>query len=489
LAGVVEKMRDPVALEDIPPSDGFRADLRPYQRHGLAWLGFMRSLGFGALLADDMGLGKTVQVLALLDRLRADRPGTRTLLVVPASLLVNWEKEAARFAPELRVRIVHGPNQAYTPDEADLFVTTYGMVARVAQLAEDDWDLVILDEAQAIKNPGIKQTKAVKALPSRARIALTGTPIENRLSDLWSIFDFLNAGLLGSPREFTRFTNQLKESPQGYAKLRGAVAPFILRRLKTDRQIISDLPDKTEIREFTTLTKRQVALYSGLVAELERTLMEEDESSGIERRGRILAAIMKLKQICNHPDQYAGQGPFDPKHSGKFNTLAEICETIRDKHESVLVFSQFRELCDPLAAFLATVFGREGAIIHGGTAPKQRGAIVERFNSQYVPYMVLSLKAGGVGLNLTAANHVVHFDRWWNPAVENQATDRAFRIGQTKDVMVHKFVTAGTVEDKIDAIIQDKTKLAADVIPAGAGEAWVTELSNAELVDLFRLEV
>jgi non-specific serine/threonine protein kinase len=492
LSGIIEKMREPSNVSEVIPSGDFVATLRHYQQTGLNWLDFMRSIGFGALLADDMGLGKTVQILALLDKLRETRPDTKTLLVVPASLLVNWQKEAAKFAPKLSVRLVHGANANtdYNRADGDLFITTYGMVSRLEQLSRDRWDLLIIDEAQAIKNPIVKQTKAVKGLQSEVRIALTGTPIENRLSDLWSIFDFLNAGLLGSPKEFKAFTGKLKESPEGYARLRSVISPFILRRLKTDKSIISDLPDKNEIKQFTTLTKRQAALYNALVKELERLFGRgDDEIEGIERKGKILAAIMKFKQICNHPDQYNGQGSFDPKHSGKFDALAEICETIRDKHESVLVFTQFREMCDPLAAYLETVFGRGGQVIHGGVTPKKRGAIVEQFNSEYVPFMVLSLKAGGVGLNLAAANHVIHFDRWWNPAVENQATDRAFRIGQTKDVMVHKFITAGTIEEKIDFIIEGKTKLASDVIAKTTGENWVTEMSDNELMNLFRLEV
>ena len=489
LAGVIGKMRDPASIQPILPTDDFKAALRHYQQSGLNWLDFMRSMGFGALLADDMGLGKTVQILALLDKLRETKPDTKTLLVVPASLLINWQKESARFAPKLKVRVVHGADTKYDRNDGDLFVTTYGMVTRLEQLAADKWSLLILDEAQAIKTPSIKQTKAVKELHADIRIAMTGTPIENRLSDLWSIFDFLNAGLLGSPKEFKTFTGKLKEEPDGYRKLRGAVSPFILRRLKTDKSVICDLPDKNEIRQFTTLSKKQAALYNALVKELEQSFdSTQSDMTDIARKGKILAAIMKFKQICNHPDQYSGKTAFDPKHSGKFETLAEICETIRDKHESVLVFSQFREMCDPLSRYLETVFGRSGMVIHGGTTPKQRGEMVERFNGEYVPFMVLSLKAGGVGLNLTAANHVIHFDRWWNPAVENQATDRVFRIGQTKDVMVHKFVTTGTVEEKIDTIIESKLKLTNDVIAETTGENWVTEMSDKELMNLFRLE-
>jgi non-specific serine/threonine protein kinase len=346
-----------------------------------------------------------------------------------------------------------------------------------------------LDEAQAIKNPGVKQTKAIKTLQSPVRIAMTGTPIENRLSDLWSLFDFLNPGLLGSPQEFKSFTARLKDAPEGYAKLRGTVSPFILRRLKTDKAVISDLPDKNEIKQYTTLTKKQAALYNTLVKELEKVFNAKNDMSGIERKGKILAAIMKFKQICNHPDQYSGLSGFDPKNSGKFASLAEICATIKEKRESVLVFTQFKEMCEPLSRYLQTLFERSGLVIHGGTTPKKRGALVEQFNSEYVPFMVLSLKAGGVGLNLTSANHVVHFDRWWNPAIENQATDRAFRIGQTKDVMVYKFVTSGTIEEKIDGIIESKQKLASDVISETSGENWVTEYSNKELINLFRLEV
>ncbi|MDR0857921.1 MAG: DEAD/DEAH box helicase, partial [Oscillospiraceae bacterium] len=396
----------------------------------------------------------------------------------------------AKFAPKLRLKLIHGTERDITPESGDLFVTTYGMVARMEELAAITWDLLILDEAQAIKNNVNKQTKAVKNLQSKLRIAMTGTPIENRLADLWSIFDFLNKGLLGTAKEFSGFTKQLKENPEGYAKLRGVVSPFILRRLKTDKSVISDLPDKSEIRQFTTLTKKQVALYNTLVKELKELFERTDDTiSGIQRKGKILAAIMKFKQICNHPDQFIGTGSFEAKFSGKFETLAEICETIRDKHESVLVFTQFKEMCTPLSNFLTELFEREGLVIHGGTTPKKRGEIVEKFNSEYVPFMVLSLKAGGVGLNLTAANHVIHFDRWWNPAIENQATDRAFRIGQTKNVMVHKFITTGTIEEKIDTIIEEKSKLASDIIGASAGENWVTEMSNDELLKLFSLEV
>ena len=482
-----ERMQNPAKIGQESTGENFMGNLRHYQADGLNWLSFMIRSRFGALLADDMGLGKTVQVLALLNSLRPNQ--FKTLLIIPASLIGNWKKETERFAPDLKVRILHSGDTKFVTDEADLFITTYGMVYRIEKLFDVEWDLLILDEAQAIKNHGNKQTRAVKNLSAKGKIAMTGTPVENRLSDLWSVFDFLNSGLLGTAKEFGDFTKSLKESTSGYEKLRQTVSPFILRRLKTDKSVIDDLPDKIEIMQFTTLAKKQVMLYHQLVADLARA-MEDKNMSGIHRRGMILSGIMKFKQICNHPDHYIGSGSFLPRHSGKFDALEEICRTIRDKRERVLVFTQFREMTKPLADFLETVFERKGLILHGGTSVKERGKLVDQFNGEpYVPFMVLSLKAGGVGLNLTGANHVIHFDRWWNPAVENQATDRAFRIGQQKNVNVYKFVTTGTVEEKIDAVIALKQKLADDVISVSSGENWITEMSNDELLDLFKLEV
>jgi non-specific serine/threonine protein kinase len=484
LAGVRNTLLSPLKLGDLSAGEDFRAELRPYQQTGLNWLGQMKSLGFGSLLADDMGLGKTVQILALLEYLRKN-DGTKTLLVIPSSLLSNWTNEAARFTPRLKYAVIRTARDKLDMDDTDLFITTYGMAARLEPLKKIVWGLIVLDEAQAIKNAGTKQARAVKMLKSASKIAMTGTPVENRLSDLWSIFDFLNKGLLGTAKEFGNFTKALKDDIKGYSRLRSIVSPFILRRLKTDKSIIADLPEKIEVKAFTDMTKKQIVLYDALVKDIERALAE---ASGIARKGLVLASIMKFKQICNHPDQYLGQGDFEASEGGKFEKLAQICETIAEKRERVLVFTQFREMVAPIAKHLEGVFGCKGLSMHGGTPVKKRGEIVERFNAEeYTPFMVLSLKVGGVGLNLTSANHVIHFDRWWNPSVENQATDRAFRIGQKKNVLVHKFITSGTIEAKIDAMLEEKQKIAGDVI-ASSGETWITELDNDELSRLFRLE-
>jgi non-specific serine/threonine protein kinase len=489
---VTRKLLNPSLVKTVTPSPNFRAQLRPYQQAGLNWLSFLDALGFGACLADDMGLGKTIQVLAFLS-VKKQQQAT-SLLIVPASLIANWRSEIERFAPELTYHIAHpGSASASQPvlvcrddlARSDLVITTYAMVQRYEALQTFPWDYVILDEAQAIKNPGTKQARAVKKLPATNRIILTGTPVENRLSDLWSLFDFLNPGLLGTLKEFKTFTKTLKEDTMGYGRLRTVIHPYILRRLKTDTSIIDDLPEKVEMKTFATLTKKQIVLYHGLVADLKAILAN---SEGIQRKGLILSSLMKCKQICNHPDQFLGTGPFEEQHSGKFQRLREICETVQDKREKMLVFTQFKELTAPLHDFLASIFGRDGVILHGSVPVPKRKALVDAFQSQdaYVPFMVLSLKAGGVGLNLTEANHVVHFDRWWNPAVENQATDRAFRIGQKKNVVVHKFITQDSIEEKIDAMLVDKAQMADEVV-ASSGEGWITELDNEQLMGLFSL--
>ncbi|MEG2198805.1 MAG: DEAD/DEAH box helicase [Anaerovorax sp.] len=488
LQRVKETLLNPKDIPPVPLVPTFRAALRPYQKSGYQWLHAMAKLKLGACLADDMGLGKTVQMIAFLEYTRVTQGG-KALLILPASLIGNWQKELSRFAPELPFQILHKSEAKleetdYIKGDAFLYITTYGMAVKLEELNEQNWDVLILDESQAIKNAGTKQSKAIKAIPATMKIAMTGTPIENHLGDLWSLFDFLNKGLLGSAKEFTTFTKQLTEETGGYGKLRKTVSPFILRRLKTDKTIIEDLPDKIEMKEYAALTKRQIGLYQELLKEITLKLKEAE---GIQRKGVVLSSIMKFKQICNHPAQYLGQEEFKPQYSGKFQQLAEICETIYEKHERVLVFTQFKEMTQPLSEFLQELFHKEGFVLHGGTPIKNRQEMVEKFNGEaYVPYMVLSLKAGGVGLNLTGANHVVHFDRWWNPAVENQATDRAFRIGQTKNVMVHKFVTKGTIEEKIDAMMEEKQKLAGDIL-ASSGEKWITELDNKELLNLFQL--
>ncbi len=544
---ILTGLRRPGALDAAEVADSLQGRLRPYQHEGLSWLRFLTKLGLGACLADDMGLGKTIQVLALMlgesrDRAQrpgaplpsegrdgphrteaslsghgrdgprlpgapppgegrdgAGRPGAPSLLVIPASLLGNWRDEAARFAPSLKLRFLHPAETdrqsladiAAAPEahlaETDLVVTTYAMLVRQPWLAEVSWRLVILDEAQTIRNPGTRQSRAVRKLSAHARIALTGTPVENRLGDLWALFDFLNPGLLGSRTVFQSFVKSLQAREENpFAPLRQLVGPYILRRLKTDRAIIDDLPEKTETARYCHLTRAQVKLYGQVV----RTMQREMESAvDIARRGVVLRSLLRLKQVCNHPSQLLGDGEYRPADSGKFLRLTEICEELAERQEKVLVFTQFREIIDPLAEHLTAIFGRPGLVLHGAIGVRERRDLVARFQSDDgPPFFILSLKAGGTGLNLTAASHVVHFDRWWNPAVENQATDRAFRIGQRRNVLVHKFMTTGTVEERIDEMIAEKRKLADDIL-AGDAEVNLTELSDEALMDLVRLDV
>lgn len=499
LAQTLSQLRQPDGSLRGSKARSLNGTLRPYQEIGVQWLHLLARLGLGACLADDMGLGKTIQVLSLLLVLREQAGDARkpSLLVTPASLLANWAAEIARFAPTLKAVVVHPsavPADELTADrlgqlaDVDLAITSYAYLGRVPWLTETSWRLAILDEAQAIKNPGAKQTRSVKALRADARIALTGTPIENRLGDLWSIFDFINPGLLGSPKQFSSYAKQLanSEAPNPYAPLRALVRPYILRRMKTDKSIIADLPDKTEVKAFCALSRRQAALYQQAVDDITKRL---DGAEGIERKGLVLALLMRLKQICNHPSQWLGDGSWAEEDSGKFARLRDITGEIASRQEKVLVFTQFKETTAPLAAFLGSVFGRSGLVLHGETEVGKRKDLVRRFQEdEDVPFFVLSVKAGGAGLNLTAASHVVHFDRWWNPAVENQATDRAFRIGQTKNVLVHKFVCRGTVEEKIDRMIEDKRQLAGDFLSVGA-EATLTEMKNDELMKLVALDL
>ena len=415
---------------------------------------------------------------------------------LPASLLANWAAELARFAPSLKALVAHpsavpaSALKALGPErlgDVDLVITSYGSLLRIPWLTETSWSLVALDEAQAIKNPEAKQTRAAKKLNAQVRFALTGTPVENRLGDLWSIFDFINPGLLGSSKEFTNLVKHLAEKPHNpYGPLRELVRPYILRRLKTDKSVIADLPDKTEVKAFCQLSRQQAALYQQAVKELGEQL---EDAEGIKRKGVVLSFLMRFKQICNHPSQWLGDGAWAEEDSGKWARLRDIAEVIASKQEKVLVFTQFREVTAPLAAFLGSVFGRPGLVLHGDTPVSKRQELVRRFQEdEEVGFFVLSLKAGGSGLNLTAASHVVHFDRWWNPAVENQATDRAFRIGQKKNVLVHKFVCRGTVEEKIDQLIESKRQISKDLLEGGA-EMVLTELKDEELLKLVALDI
>jgi len=492
---VMQKLRNPDRTNDAKLSRQFKASLRDYQKKGLNWLYFMHQLNFGACLADDMGLGKTVQLLAFLNSINQKKNQNSSLLILPASLITNWINEIQQFYPKLKYFIAHpgfhpqNTNLERTAEQLNLFdlvITTYALSYRYEWIQSYRFQYIILDEAQAIKNPNTKQSKGIKKLNSYNRIVMTGTPIENRLSDLWSLFDFLNPGLLGSKKEFSDFNKSLKNNQKGYKRLRRIIQPYILRRLKTDKSIISDLPDKVEMKTFADLSKKQIVLYKKIVSEMKKMI---ENSDGIQRKGLILSALIKFKQICNHPDQYLGVETYDEKHSGKFSRLRDICETICEKRERVLVFTQFKEITSHLAEFLKTIFNKDGVIIHGSIPVKKRKEHIDRFQSDiYVPFMVLSLKAGGVGLNLTKANHVIHFDRWWNPAIENQATDRAFRIGQKKNVIVHKFITRGSIEEKIDQMIEDKKQLSNDIIKS-AGENWITEMSNDDINQLFQLRL
>jgi superfamily II DNA or RNA helicase len=491
LARVLEELGDPDARREADPGKQLKATLRPYQSRGVAWMWLLWQLGLGGCLADDMGLGKTIQVLALMLVGKRRRYAGPHLVVVPASLLGNWVAEAQKFAPSLRVLVAHrshanagkavGELEAEA-ERADIVLTTYGTLTRTDWLRERSWGLVVLDEAQAIKNPGTRQTRAAKQLRGRARLALTGTPVENRVDDLWSIFDFLNPGLLGSTGEFRSWTRATK----GFAPLRRLVSPYVLRRLKSDPRIAPDLPDKTEVVAYCSLSPKQAALYAEAVESLRRDL---ETSTGIERRGLILAYLQRFKQICNHPSLWLGERSWPVDASGKFARLAEICEPLAERQERALVFTQFRSMTRPLSDYLATVFGAKGLILDGRTPVRRRAELVDQFQGDDgPPYFVISLKAGGTGLNLTAASHVIHFDRWWNPAVENQATDRAYRIGQHRNVLVHKFVCRGTLEERIDAMIASKRALADELLDLD-GAAALTEMTNEQLMAVVQLDL
>ena len=528
IQSLVGRLRGETSLEELEPPKGFRGELRPYQLHGYAWLAFLRGWGLGACLADDMGLGKTIQTLALLAREQERGEKRPVLLVCPSSVIGNWQREATRFTPDLKVLRHHGPERicgdAFV-EEANrhtLVVTNYALLPRdYAMLRRVKWAGVILDEAQNIKNPDTRQSQAARALSADYRLALTGTPVENHVGDLWSIMDFLNPGLLGTRTAFRdRFLRPIQAGvdPAGRERLRRATGPFVLRRLKTDRAVIADLPEKIEGRVYCPLTREQAALYATVLHELETSL---GHAEGIARRGLVLATLTRLKQICNHPINYLGDEPGsgpgvprtgshkvragaapageDPAHledealaaelggrSGKLERLGEMLEELIDNGDHALVFTQFSKMGALLQRHIGQLFGFEPLFLHGGVPLRERDRMVAAFQAPGgPPVFVLSLRAGGTGLNLARANHVFHFDRWWNPAVENQATDRAFRIGQTRNVMVHKFICAGTLEDRIDAMITAKSAMAEEVV--GSGESWLTDLSDEELKEALSL--
>ncbi|UGT69789.1 DEAD/DEAH box helicase [Nocardia gipuzkoensis] len=498
-ADLLDRAREPVA---VAAPVGLKTQLRPYQERGLAWLAAMSRMGCGAILADDMGLGKTVQVLALLVHERetaeaaAEPPGP-TLLVCPMSVVGNWQREAERFAPDLRVWVHHGAGRRAgaeldeTVAAADLVVTTYALLARDAEeLGRQHWARVVLDEAQHIKNAGTRQARAARSLRARHRLALTGTPVENRLEELRSIMDFAMPKVLGSPQSFrARFAVPIERErdQNAISRLRWLTQPFVLRRVKTDPAVISDLPEKFEMTVRSNLTVEQAALYQAVVDDM---LAKIKDAKGMARKGAVLGALTRLKQVCNHPAHFLADGSSvlhrGAHRSGKLALVEDVLEAVLADGEKALLFTQFREFGELVAPYLVERFGAEIPFLHGGVPKKKRDAMVTRFQApDGPPLMLLSLKAGGTGLNLTAANHVVHLDRWWNPAVENQATDRAFRIGQRRDVQVRKLVCVDTIEERIDEMINGKRQLAD--LAVGAGENWITELSTDELRDLFAL--
>ncbi|GAB3952818.1 DEAD/DEAH box helicase [Spirosoma harenae] len=479
-----------IAAQPLP--DSLNATLRPYQQRGYDWLIKNTALGMGSLLADDMGLGKTLQIIALLLKFKQEGrfKKQKGLVVLPTTLLTNWQKEIARFAPELQPRIYHGSSRKLPTDKADeydLLLTTYGVVrSDLDNLKKSTWAVVVIDEAQNIKNSDTEQTKAVKALKAPIRIALSGTPVENRLSEFWSIMDFVNKGYLGGLTKFNEEFGKPIQQERDHQKLdqfRRITSPFLLRRVKTDRSIISDLPDKIENNQFCSLTTEQAALYESVVQESLRAISEKDD---ITRRGLVLKLMTALKQIGNHPYQYLKRGNEAPVLSGKATLLLSLLENIYASHEKVLIFTQYKEMGELLSKFIEQAFGTPPLFLHGGTSRPERDRMVEQFQKNRSDHtFILSLKAGGTGLNLTQANHVIHYDLWWNPAVEAQATDRAFRIGQTKNVLVYRLMNQGTLEEKIDAMIRSKKELAD--LSVKTGETWLGDLSDAELKELVSL--
>ncbi|MFZ1729995.1 MAG: DEAD/DEAH box helicase [Bacteroidota bacterium] len=494
IAELAAKLSGSERLEMLDAPKRFNGTLRPYQLRGYSWLAFLRQWGFGACLADDMGLGKTVQALAMIERDRAGGERRPVLLICPTTVVSNWVREAARFTPTLNVMVHHGPERhreksfVREAKRSHLVVSSYGLLHRdVEHLRKVSWAGVILDEAQNIKNHETKQSRAARSLTADYRFALTGTPVENSVGDLWALMEFLNPGFLGNHSTFrNRYQIPIQRWGDGDAatQLRRITAPFVLRREKTDRTIISDLPDKIVQKEYCPLTKEQATLYEAVVRNLAAGISEK---GGMQRRGLILATLLRLKQICNHPAQFLGDGSEWRHRSGKLRRLLEIVADIRQRCEHVLVFTQYMEMGLLLQQALQEHFTEEVFFIHGGVPRKRRDTMVERFQSDDAAptVFILSVKAGGTGLTLTRANHVVHYDRWWNPAVENQATDRAFRIGQKKNVQVHTFIVAGTLEERIDELLERKRELADSVV--GSGEQWLTEMTDRNFLELVRL--
>ncbi|MGD8387284.1 MAG: DEAD/DEAH box helicase [Desulfobacteraceae bacterium] len=494
IGDLLEHLEGRRPVEGLAPPDMLQGELRPYQVRGYSWLSFLRDWGLGACLADDMGLGKTIQTLALMANAREHGEVRPFLIICPTSVVNNWLREAETFTPRMDVLVHHGQDrikdEAFTEAATKHFavVSSYGLLHRdLKTLKGVQWAGVILDEAQNIKNPETKQSRAARSLDACFRVALTGTPVENHVGDLWALMDFLNPGLLGNRKHFKEtFFNpiQSRGNRETAARLKRLTSPFVLRRLKTDTAIISDLPEKVETKVFCRLTREQATLYAAVIKEAEQTLAEAED---MQRRGLILSLLTRLKQVCNHPAHFLKDRSSTAGRSGKLERLEEILDEILESGERSLLFTQFTEMGEILKRHLQENFGLEALFLHGGVSRKQRDRMIERFQeSDDAPlFFILSLKAGGTGLNLTRANHVFHVDRWWNPAVENQATDRAFRIGQTRSVQVHKFLCAGTLEERIDALIERKTAVADQVV--GTGEAWLTELSNDELRDLILL--
>jgi SNF2 family DNA or RNA helicase len=493
----IHNITDNQAIQPIENPSGFKGTLRPYQARGVGWLAFLEKWGLGSCLADDMGLGKTPQLLAFMLHLKSESMLSKPVLIAcPTSVINNWEHEVKKFAPSLSVHIHHGDKRSKGTDftktiqHKNLILTSYALLYRDSKTLEKiDWQGIVLDEAQNIKNPQSKQAQAVRQLKSGFRIALTGTPVENRLSELWAILDFLNPNFLGTQAFFQkRFAAPIEKfgDRQSLQVLRSLVRPFILRRLKTDTSIIQDLPEKQEMTVFCGLSLEQANLYEALV---EQSLAKIEDSTGIQRHGLVLGLLVKLKQICNHPSQYLKEKLLENAAlSGKLLRLQEMLEEVIVESDRALIFTQFAEWGHLLKPYLSQYFNQEVLFLHGGTSRQARQVMIDRFqNDPDAPKIfILSLKAGGTGLNLTRANHVFHIDRWWNPAVENQATDRAFRIGQKRNVQVHKFVCTGTLEEKINDMIESKKQLAEQTVDAG--ENWLTELDTDQLRNLLLLD-